>query len=89
MSKLTDDIKANFGGSTGEANKAVESVVAAVIRTLKADGKVALPGLGTLKLTAGGETKEGRNPQTGATTSYVTKPKVAVKLGSDALAQLG
>jgi DNA-binding protein HU-beta len=63
---LIDKMAKDAGISKAAAGKALDSILDAVVKTVKKGGKVALVGFGTFS-SGKRKARTGRNPQTGAT----------------------
>ena len=73
--ELVDAIAKQTGLSKKDSEKAVTAFVDAVTKTLKKKGKVQLVGFGTFE-TAKRAARNGKNPQTGATSVLARSPIV-------------
>ncbi len=71
-SELIAQIAENAGITKGDADKAYDAVVSAIIGGLKKDGNVPMTGLGTFKVTHRAA-RSGRNPSTGETIQIAAK----------------
>ena len=64
--ELVDAVAAGAKISKAASNKAIDTVIASVTKTLKKGGKVTLVGFGTFSVTKR-KARKGRNPRTGET----------------------
>ena len=62
--EIVKELRENFGMKANVAGEVYDYFFSAITSRIKQNGKVALPGIGTLKVVQRAERK-GRNPQTG------------------------
>ncbi len=78
INKVADDA----GLSKAQAGKALDTVLNAVVKSLKKGDKVTLVGFGTFSVTKR-SARTGRNPQTGAAIKIPAKKVVKFKAGKE------
>lgn len=79
---LIGKVANDAGLSKAQAGKALDSVLTAVVKSLKKGDKVTLVGFGTFSVTKR-SARVGRNPQTGATIKIPAKKVVKFKAGKE------
>ncbi|MCK9293731.1 MAG: HU family DNA-binding protein [Desulfobulbaceae bacterium] len=79
--ELVEKVAKSCGLSKAAAEKALDSVLAAISDAVAADDKVTLIGFGTFSVTERAA-REGRNPQTGKKIKIAAKKVVKFKAGS-------
>ena len=80
--ELVEKIAGDAGLSKAQASEALNSVLTAVVKTLKKGDKVTLVGFGTFSVTKRAA-RTGRNPQTGAEIKIKAKKVVKFKAGKE------
>lgn len=78
---LVDFIAEETGLTKADSSRALEAVMAGVIKGLKKEGKVTLTGFCTFTATAK-PAKTGRNPRTGEAIKIPARTAVGIKAGS-------
>jgi len=86
-SELISQIAENAGISKGDADKAFDAIVSAIIGGLKKDGNVPMTGLGTFKVTHRAA-RSGRNPSTGETIQIAAKNVLKFKASKSVEAEI-